>query len=217
MWDKKRATYSNIPYSETIIAFYTNKDSSQIAFISEKYHYLLKDHHQKLMTILEAKKFLNLTQNNLKIHVRTFENRPDFHTNIEIKFNTNSLNKEQISWLKVHDFKPQLKPITLKDPKDKDAVYSYTQEYQPIDSEILAYVARFNLEGERYIANPQINNHLQRLNRPLVLQIDESVKDREPTKLEEAIKVPIKIAATPFTLAADALLLVGFVFIPFQI
>ena len=55
----------------------------------------------------------------------------------------------------------------------------------------------------------------QTVGRPLTLKIDESVQDREPTALEEAAKVPLKIVATPFTLVADAVMFLGFVFVSF--
>ncbi len=196
MWDKKRPSYSNVPYNDTIISFYINKNSSQIAFMGEKYHYILSDHRQEFSKLMEAKDFLNLSQKNLKIYTRTFKERPQLYTSIKIKFDKNSVNKKQILWLKNHQFRPFLLP------------------QRP--NEILAYTREFNLEGKRYFANSKVNNKLQKLNRPLKLQIDESIMDKEPSQLEEALKIPLKIVATPFTLVADAVMFLGFVFVPFK-
>ncbi len=207
MWDKRRPGYSNNPYTDTIISFYINKNSSQIAFIGEKYHYILNDHRQEFSQLMEVKDFLNLSQKNLKIHTQTFEKRPQLHTHIDVKFDKNSVTKKQISWLRSHKFTPVLLP-----PKEGDLVRFNAH---PTDDEILAYSREFNLEGKRYFANSKVNNKLQKLNRPLTLKIDESVQDREPTALEEAVKVPLKISATPFTLAADAVMLLGFTFVSF--
>ena len=205
MWDKKRPSYSNIPYTDTIISFYINKNSSKIAFMGEKYHYILSDYRQEFSQLMEAKNFLKLSQRNLKINTRTFKKRPQLYTSIKVKFDKNSLNKKQITWLKNHKFRPFLLP-----PKAGEPISTH-----PTDDKILAYTREFNLEGKRYFANSKINNKLQKLNRPLTLKIDESVQDREPTALEEAAKVPLKIVATPFTLVADAVMFLGFVFVSF--
>ena len=210
MWDKKRAGHSNIPYTDTIISFYINKSSSKIEFIGEKYHYILRDYRQEFSQLMEAKDFLNLSQRNLEINTRTFEKRPQLYTHIRIKFDKSLVNKKQISWLKNHNFRPLLLPP--KAPKEGEPI---DVNYHPTEDKILAYTREFNLEGKRYYANSKVNNKLPKLNKPLTLQIDESVKDKEPTALEEAAKVPLKILATPFTLAADAVMLLGFTFVSF--
>ena len=217
VWKKNGPTYSNIPYSETIISFYVNNNTSEIAFMGTKYHYILKDYNQRFAEIMEAKKFLNLNQRNLEITTRTFKDRPRVYSSIKIKFDLNSLNEKQLLWLKAHKFLPLVLPpkVRFKEPKEGTLIADIAPKLKEL--KILAYIKEFSLEGKRYYANKEVNHRLEKLNKPLNFQIDESVMDDAPSKVVEGLKVPLKIVATPFALVADALLVLGFVFMPFKI
>ena len=207
VWKKGRPTYSTIPYSETVFSFYVNNNTSEIAFMGTKYHYILHDYNQRFAEVMEAKKLLNLSQKNLKINARTFKTRPEVNTEVSVEFSKNSLSAKQITWLKNHNFKPLMLPPKVGEPLMR----------VPLEKDIIAYVKNFNLDGKRYFANKEVNHRLEKLNKPFNLQIDESVMDDAPSKIVEGLKVPLKIVATPFALVADAVMLIGFVFIPFKI
>ena len=219
MWDKKKADYSYGSYNDTIISFYINKQSSQIAFMGEKYHYILDNQNQDFIQLIEAKNFLNLKQNNLKIISRTSKNNPTIHTNIYVNFKKDSLNSREISWLKNHHFRTIFLPpvvVARERAREQNIKYPNRVDYRTLEPKIASYRKEFQLEGKRYLANAQVNSKLQKLNQPLRLKIDEITKEKEPSKLGEALKVPFKIIATPFTLVADAVLLIGFIFVPFK-
>ena len=209
MWKKDGPTYSNIPYNETIISFYINNNTSQIAFMGTKYHYILKDYNQRFAEVMEAKKFLKLSQENLKINTKTSKTRPRVNIQVSVEFPIDSLSAKQIIWLKNHAFKALLLPITIEEPLGMVPL--------PHKGKIIGYVKKFHLDGKRYFANKEVNHRLEKLDKPLILQIDESVMDDAPSVIVEGLKVPLKIVATPFTLVADGLMLLGFAFIPFKI
>ena len=220
MWDQKRADYSYGSYNDTIISFYINKQSSQIAFMGEKYHYILNNQNQDFIQVMESKNFLNLKESNLEITSRTFKNDPTVHTSMHIRFKRESVNSRQVAWLKKHQFRTMMvAPIVLEREMAREQNIRYPNRVDPksIKPRIDSYVKEFQLEGKRYLANAKVNKKLQKLNQPLQLKIEEVTKENEPSKLGEALKVPFKIVATPFTLVADGVLLLGFVFMPFKI
>lgn len=217
VWKKGGPTYSNIPYNETIISFYVNNNTSEIAFMGTKYHYILKDYNQRFTEIMEAKKLLNLSQKNLQITTSTVKDRPRVSSRIKVKFDLNSLNEKQLLWLKAHGFSPLVLPPKVRYKEPKEGMLVVDLEPKLKELKVIAYTKEFSLDGKRYYANKDVNHRLDKLNKPLNLQIDESVKDDAPSKVVEGLKVPLKIVATPFALVADALLALGFVFMPFKI
>ncbi len=46
------------PYKETIMAFYANPKSSELAFIGEKYHYIFQEKTEAFTKLLNNKEFL---------------------------------------------------------------------------------------------------------------------------------------------------------------
>jgi hypothetical protein len=219
LWDQKRADYSYGSYSDTIISFYINRQSSQIAFLGENYHYIFDNPNQDFIQLIEAKNFLNLRENNLEITSRTSKDNPTVHTDIRISFKEGSVNSRQISWLKNHQFRTMMvPPLVIEHQMAREQNIKYPNRIDPrtIKPRVDSYRKVFQLEGKRYIANSQVNSRVQKLNQPLRLSINEVTKENEPSKLGEALKVPFKIVATPFTLVADALLMAGFIFVPFK-
>ena len=219
MWDKKKTDHSYGSYNDTIISFYINRQSSKIAFLGEKYHYIFDNPNQDFIQLIEAKNFLNLRENNLEISSRTSQDNPSVHTDIHIRFKKESVNSRQISWLRNHQFKTiMVPPIIVEHQMAREQNIKYPNRIDPrtVKPRVDSYRKVFQLAGKRYIANSQVNSRVQKLNQPLRLSINEITKENEPSKLEEALKVPFKIIATPFTLVADALLMAGFIFVPFK-
>lgn len=135
------------PYNETIMAFYANPKSSELAFIGEQYHYIFKENTKFFTDLLHNKKFLNLKQSHLRIHA--FVDREDnraIHALIDVHYPLKGANSQQLAWLKNHHF---------------------TQTEQGY------YLQHYSIKGTRYVASKEINKKALKLRSPIHLQIED--------------------------------------------
>lgn len=177
MW--RDQTLSN-PYDETIMAFYINPKSNELAFIGEQYHYIFNKRTESFSTLLNNKKFLNLKQSHLKINA--FIDRTDnriVHTSIHIRYPIEGSNPQQIAWLEKHGF------------------FKHHFPYPQSEKKIEEYAKHYALQGTRYLANQEVNKKALKLRTPIKLTVEDYKTEKKSTLY--------KIAMTPISLTGDAL------------
>jgi len=167
------------PYDETIISFYSHPQKNEIIFIGQKYHYIFTQGTAELNEILKAREFLGLNQKNLNITAQTNKNDGSrIQTFIRINFNTNQLNKEELTWLKSHNFLRQVANVPI-------------------------ITKAFSLEGKRYKANSQVNSHAIKLQLPIRIQIYEHSNNT----LYKILMTPLTVTADAGLALAGAIIL----------
>jgi len=177
MW--RDQTVSN-PYNETIMAFYTNPKSSELAFIGEQYHYIFNNKTEAFSILLNNKKFLNLKQSHLKVNA--FIDRTDnriVHTSIYVRYPIKGSNSQQMTWLEKHGF------------------FKHDFPHSQSEKKIENYSKHYALQGIRYLSNKEVNQKALKLRTPIKITIDD-YKTKEKSTL-------YKIAMTPISLTGDAL------------
>lgn len=167
-------------YTDTIISFYSSHQKSEIIFIGTKYHYIFNKGTAPLQEVLKAKDFLALNKSNLNIRTETEKDNPSVvYTTLEIYFEEQRLTTQQKSWLNNHGFN------------------RYTN-YVPMRKKI------FQLQGQRYTANSQVNDKAIKLKKPISIHVN-----------VHSDNTLYKILMTPLTVTADAgLALAGAIILP---
>lgn len=177
VWKDK---HTSTPYNETILAFYINDKSDNIAFVGEKFHYIFNKETKGFIKLLKDKDFINLQKENL--HIDASVGQPtssDIFTNITVQVDIDKLNAKQKSWFISHKYKEVLIP---PHPNRQTGVKVYMRHYF--------------MNGKRYLVNPKVNAVAYRLKRAIGIRIMEH-------KLEKGSLVK-KIAMTPLSVTADA-------------
>ena len=192
VWKDKRTSSQ---YSETIVAFYSNFKSKEIAFIGEKYHYIFNKKTNDFVELLKEKDRLNLQQENLQINASVgLRGDNVIQTDIMVHFDVDKLNEVQKKWLTSHGYH---KAKSLPLPSSQ--------------KNISRFIRHYSILGKRYLINKEVNEKASKLKRAIPLQILEYKREKG-----SVIK---KIALTPLSITADAvggaILLVGTViFVP---
>jgi hypothetical protein len=192
VWKDKRISTQ---YSESIIAFYSNFKSKEVAFIGEKYHYVFNQKTSDFMQLLEEKERLNLQQENLQINASVgIKDENVIQTDIMVHFDVEKLNEVQKKWLLSHKYH-YLKSHSLPSSEKKTP----------------RFIKYYTILGERYLIKKEVNEKASKLKRAIPLQIIEYKREKG-----NVIK---KIALTPLSITADAVggavLLVGaMIFVP---
>jgi len=188
VWKEK--TKTNF-YDETVVAFYANPKSSELAFIGEKYHYIFKENTKPFTRLLNNKAFLNLKQSHLRIH--SFIDREDnriVHASIFVRYPIKGTNPQQIAWV------------------EKNGFVKHTPPYLESQMKIEEYSRHYAIKGTRYIANGEVNKKSLKLRTPITLKVEDYTIEEKSTLY--------KIAMTPISLTGDAvggLLMLGAVIV----
>ena len=177
VWEDK---HTATPYSETILAFYTNSKSKDIAFVGDKFHYIFNKNTKGFIELLKDKDLIKLQKENLQISASVGQpTSSDIYTNINVQFDISKLNNIQKSWFISHKYREVMIPPP---PHGKAGVKVYMRIY--------------SMNGKRYLVNPKVNAVAYRLKRAIGIRIME-----HKTKKGNFAK---KIALTPLSVTADA-------------
>jgi len=195
VWDDKRNA-ENISYQERILAFYINKQGSEIAFLGEKFHYIFTHNTKEFSQLLKAKDFLHLSKKNFQIdsEIDRSDNRKIIST-IRTIFYDKDFTEAQREWLKLHDFSVI---STTHYPSTNGA---FVDPYAPASRESREFQTMnihqriYSIEGTRYLANSTVNQRASRLKESIELIINE-YKYAKGNRLKQ-------IAMTPIALAED--------------
>ncbi|GEM_PF-1933168 len=176
VWQMDDGIYED--YNDTINSFLMTDDSSKIIFVSSKYHYVFNNNDKELIYLLQHRDSSSVTFD-LKggdYYVHTDENNTidaHFVASINIK-KTDKIFIETI----------------MKDPRS-----SSHENENNID-------VFFTLPGMRYISNPNVNDKLVPLEKPIILKITETHKDKSA--------IFHKVLATPLLVVGDSVALGAF-------
>jgi len=194
------------PYPELILSFYANKEKKEILFIGEKYHYIFNKNTENFIDLLQAKDLLKLTQKNLSFYAMTGRDDPRvMQSDIHVQFKKSDLNSEQREWLEAHHFREQEIPLLPppppipKDLNETERRVSYPYTRQDINLTDF-YMTNYNIGGSRYLATPEVNSKILKLKEPIPVDIMEFEIEKK--------NILYKIAMTPLTVTADAVLIV---------
>ena len=177
IWKDK---HTSAPYNETILAFYINDKSHNIAFVGEKFHYIFKKQTKGFIKLLKDKNLINLQKENLQIHASVGQpTSSDISTNITVRVEIAKLNAKQKSWFILHNYK---EVMIRPHPNRRTGVNVYMRHY--------------SMNGKRYLVNPKVNAVAYRLKRAIGIRIVEH-------KVEKGNLIK-KIALTPLSVTADA-------------
>jgi len=177
VWEDR---HTSTPYNETILAFYTDAKTNNIAFVGEKFHYIFNRETKGFIELLKDKDLINLQKENLQIDASVGQpTSSDISTNINVRFDISKLNNIQKSWFLSHKYREIMIPPP---PHGKAGVKVYMRIY--------------SMNGKRYLVNPKVNAVAYRLKRAIGIRIMEH-------KLEKG-NLAKKIALTPLSVTADA-------------
>jgi hypothetical protein len=174
VWEDK---HTSTPYNETILAFYTDAKTNNIAFIGEKFHYIFDKQTKEFIELLKNKDFLNLKKENLRINASVSQS--DIQTDISVTFDLDKINKKQNLWLTSHNYREVMIPPP---PHSQIGVKVYMKHY--------------HINGKRYLVDSKVNAVAYRLKRAIGIRIMEH-------KVEKG-NLAKKIALTPLSVTADA-------------
>jgi len=153
--------YNNNSYQEEILAFYMDEDANNLAILGKEYHYIFHLKDKRNIDVLKAKQLLNYTANDLHLTLYRMNNN-NISAHINLDFNKNNLNEEQISWLESHQF--------------------YQLEHKNGEVENL-YTGNFSFSGKAYLSSIDINKKIKKINNSFFLDVEDSEdKILEPSK-----------------------------------
>jgi len=177
VWEDKHTT---IPYNETILAFYINDKSSDIAFVGEKFHYIFNRETKGFIELLKDKDLINLQKENLQIDASVGQpTSSDIFTNITVRVDITKLNSKQKSWFISHNYKE------VKIPPHPNR-----------QTGVKVYMRHYGMNGKRYLVNSKVNAVAYRLKRAIGIRIMEYKTQKG--------NLAKKIALTPLSVTADA-------------
>jgi hypothetical protein len=165
-------TTTHQSYLEKIDAFLLNPESGQTVFVGEKYHYIF-DANPQFNFLLKHREDSSVTFNIIKgAYYQTNDDNATAHFSVTIDSKT--ANQELLEWAKVNHI--------------------------PLNSYTALYTVILNLKGKRYLSDPKVNQHAQKLSKTIEVLVIDLKKENRP--------LVVKILGTPLTVAADGVLLV---------
>jgi len=159
--------YKSSSYGEVIDALAVNSGDQSLIVVGEKYHYLF-DRNEVLAYLLAHYDGKNMIFDLEHGQYETEEDR--IKANFTVNINLNQLENEDIQWLNNH------KIITNKDQNNIVDIH-------------------LSLKGKRYIADPVVNQAVQKLSKQYKISISEKQIDN--------LNNGVRILLTPLTLAVD--------------
>jgi nitrogen fixation-related uncharacterized protein len=176
VWQMDDGIYED--YNDTINSFLMTDDSSKIIFVSSKYHYIFNNNDKELIYLLQHRD---------KISVKFDLKGGDYYVHTDV---INTIDAHFVASINIRKTEKVFIDTIIKDPR-----CSIHEKENNIG-------VFFTLPGVRYLSNPQINDKLEPLEKPITLKITQTHKDKSATFH--------KILATPLLVVGDAVALGAF-------